>query len=139
MNEERKLQRIWMPKASGTLYPMTQIPPAQYKLEAFAWFDNLRPVNGADVMNWRGKAAGMEMKKIVRHSAPVQRINANGGQNATGAETADTPVPAAADPAPPTEPAESQSASAEQPAETESPVEPTTPATTDSDPQPLQP
>lgn len=74
MSPERRLERIWMPKAEGTLYPMTQIPPTRFKLENFAWFDYIRPVDKDDVFNWRGKAQGTEMKKIVRHEAPLQRI-----------------------------------------------------------------
>jgi lipopolysaccharide export system protein LptA len=74
LSPERKLERIWMPKAEGTLYPMTQIPPTRFKLENFAWFDYIRPVDKNDVFNWRGKAQGTEMKNIVRHEAPLQRI-----------------------------------------------------------------
>ena len=74
MSPERRLERIWMPKAEGTLYPMTQIPPTRFKLENFAWFDYIRPVDKNDVFNWRGKAQGTEMKNIVRHEAPLQRI-----------------------------------------------------------------
>ncbi|KXB38320.1 hypothetical protein HMPREF1870_02287 [Bacteroidales bacterium KA00344] len=76
MSPERRLERIWMPKAEGTLYPMTQIPPTRFKLENFAWFDYIRPVDKDDVFNWRGKTQGTEMKKIVRHEAPLQRITA---------------------------------------------------------------
>ena len=52
---ERKLEKIWMPKAEGTWYPLTQIPSGKDKLEQFAWFDDLRPVNKNDVFNWRGR------------------------------------------------------------------------------------
>lgn len=76
MSPERRLERIWMPKAEGTLYPMTQIPPTRFKLENFAWFDYIRPVDKDDVFNWRGKTQGTEMKKIIRHEAPLQRITA---------------------------------------------------------------
>ena len=37
--EDRKMQKIWMPKAEGTLYPMSQIPPEKKHLPGFAWFD----------------------------------------------------------------------------------------------------
>ena len=76
MSPERRLERIWMPKAEGTLYPMTQIPPTRFKLENFAWFDYIRPVDKDDVFNWRGKTQGTEIKKIIRHEAPLQRITA---------------------------------------------------------------
>ena len=70
----QQLQRIWMPKAQGTLYPMTQIPPEKLRLDVFAWFDYIRPVDKNDVFNWRGKASGTEIKKVTRHAAPLQTI-----------------------------------------------------------------
>lgn len=74
MSPMRRMERIWMPKAQGTLYPMTQIPPSQLKLDNFAWFDYVRPVDKDDVFNYRGKAEGTALKKIERHAAPVQTI-----------------------------------------------------------------
>lgn len=76
MSPLRKLERIWMPKAEGTLYPMTQIPPSKYKLDSFAWFDYIRPVDKNDVFNWRGKTAGTEIRNIKRHAAPLQQLGA---------------------------------------------------------------
>ena len=52
---ERKLEKIWMPKATGTWYPLTQIPAGKKKLEQFAWLEELRPVSKSDVFNWRGR------------------------------------------------------------------------------------
>lgn len=77
ISPERKLQRIWMPKAEGTLYPMTQIPPGKDKLDVFVWFDYIRPKDKDDVFNWRGKAAGTEVKKIKRHAPPLQKLPAD--------------------------------------------------------------
>lgn len=74
MSPTRRLERIWMPKAQGTLYPMSQIPPSQLKLESFAWFDHVRPVNKDDVFNWRGKGEGAGLRVVERHAAPVQSI-----------------------------------------------------------------
>lgn len=74
INPGRKLQRIWMPKAQGTLYPMTQIPPNKLKLDAFAWFDYIRPRNKDDIFIWRGKAGGTELKRVNRHTAPLQKL-----------------------------------------------------------------
>lgn len=74
ISPERKLQRIWMPKAQGTLYPMTQIPPGKEKLNVFAWFDYIRPRDKDDVFNWRGKAEGTEIRKVRRHDAPLQKL-----------------------------------------------------------------
>ena len=70
----RQLQRIWMPKAQGTLYPMTQIPADKLRLDVFAWFDYIRPVDKDDVFIWRGKAEGTEIKKITRTAPPLQKI-----------------------------------------------------------------
>lgn len=74
MSPNRQLERIWMPKAQGTLYPMTQVPPTRYKLDVFAWFDYMRPKNKDDVFVWRAKTQGSELKNIVRHAAPIQQI-----------------------------------------------------------------
>ncbi len=71
----RKLDHIWTNKVQATLYPMTQIPPAKLKLESFAWFEAIRPTDKDDVFVWRGKAKGTELKNIVRHAAPLQRLN----------------------------------------------------------------
>ena len=70
--ENRKLKKLAMsPKSNGTLYPMTQIPSAKMKLDNFAWFDYVRPLNKADIFNWRGKGAGQELKKSTRGAAPL--------------------------------------------------------------------
>ena len=60
--EDRKLSRIWMPKADGTLYPMTQIPPEKKHLPGFAWFDYIRPLNKDDIFDWRPKKGGTQLK-----------------------------------------------------------------------------
>ena len=72
--EKKKLQEIWMPKAEGTLYPMTQIPPSKMYLQNFAWFDYIRPTDKNDIFNWRGKHQGSEISKIKRHDAPLQTL-----------------------------------------------------------------
>lgn len=79
MTAERKLEKIWAPKAVGTIYPMTQIPPERYKLPEFAWFEEIRPVNPADVFNWRGKSEDEKLKIVERQQAPLQRLRGRGG------------------------------------------------------------
>ena len=69
--ENRKLKRIWMPKANGVMYPMSQIPPEKRHLENFVWFDYIRPLNKEDIFNWRGKGAGQQLKKSTRGAAPL--------------------------------------------------------------------
>jgi len=53
--ENRKMKRIWMPKAEGTLYPMSQIPPDKKFLPGYAWYDYIRPTDRYDIFNWRPK------------------------------------------------------------------------------------
>lgn len=76
--EKRKMKKIWMEKPTGTLYPMTQIPPSKYFLPQYAWFDYVRPRNKEDIFNWRPKKAGQELKEIKRREAPKQKLNKKG-------------------------------------------------------------
>ncbi len=78
MAPQRVLEKIWASKSTGTFYPMTQVPPAKYKLPNFAWFDYIRPLNKDDIFEWRGKAKGTELKTIKRHTAPLQVLRNNG-------------------------------------------------------------
>ncbi len=78
MAPQRMLEKIWASKSTGTFYPMTQIPPAKYKLPNFAWFDYIRPLDKDDIFEWRGKAKGTELKAIKRHAAPLQVLKDNG-------------------------------------------------------------
>lgn len=50
LTEERKLQKIWASAPTGTLYPITQIPPGTDKLPSFAWYDFMRPLNKYDLL-----------------------------------------------------------------------------------------
>ena len=50
------MKKIWMPKAEGTLYPMSQIPPERKLLDGFAWHDDVRPVSKQDIFFWRPKS-----------------------------------------------------------------------------------
>ena len=74
MSPTRELEKIWASKATGTMYPITQIPPERYQLPEFAWFDYVRPKDKDDVFNWRGKAEGTELKEQPRREAPLQRL-----------------------------------------------------------------
>lgn len=66
LKERRMEQGAFIGKAGGTLYPMSQIPPDQYRLSTFAWFDYIRPLNKNDIFDWRAKRAGEELKKSDR-------------------------------------------------------------------------
>lgn len=72
--EKRKMQRIWFEKPTGTLYPMTQIPPGKKFLPNFAWFDYIRPLDKEDIFNWRGKGEEQKLKIVKRREAPVQTL-----------------------------------------------------------------
>lgn len=104
--ENRKMKKIWMPKAEGTLYPMSQIPPDKKFLPNYAWFDYVRPLNKQDIFNWRGKKVGMELKEEKRREAPLQRLaplpKETATENTVKEETA-SPTPST-ESAPPTQP-----------------------------------
>ena len=70
----RKLDKIWTNKFTSTMYPITQVPPAKYKLPNFAWFEDLRPTDKNDIFIWRGKSSGTELKSFKRHEAPLQSL-----------------------------------------------------------------
>ena len=53
--ENGKMQKIWMPKAEGTLYPMSQIPPEKKRLPGYDWYDYIRPLSKEDIFIWRPK------------------------------------------------------------------------------------
>lgn len=70
--ENRKMKKMIMrPKSNGTLYPMNQLPEGKTRLENFAWFDYIRPLDKEDVFHWRPKKAGQELKKSKRGTAPL--------------------------------------------------------------------
>lgn len=75
ISPQRKLEKIWTCRFEATLYPMTQIPPGKERLEAFGWFDYVRPLNKDDLYEWRPKAAGTELKKVQPRVLPKQRLD----------------------------------------------------------------
>lgn len=72
--KNRKVSRIWMPQAMGTMYPLPQVPRDVLYLENFAWFDYVRPVSPDDVFNWRPKQQGTELKVVEHNRAPRQTL-----------------------------------------------------------------
>ena len=74
LSADRKLEKMWTPKNTGVMYPMTQIPPTKLKLPEFAWFEQLRPTDPQDAFVWRGKAADAVLKAIPRRAAPLQQF-----------------------------------------------------------------
>lgn len=74
--ENRKMKRAWTNKSSGTMYPMTQIPPDKYFLPGYNWFDYIRPLDKDDIFNWRPKKAGTELKEQKRRTPPGKKAKA---------------------------------------------------------------
>ncbi len=70
----RKLDKVWMPKASGIIYPLTQIPAGRDFLPSFAWFDYIRPLNKDDIYVWRGKHKDKLLKTITRTPLPKNKL-----------------------------------------------------------------
>lgn len=56
MSAQRQLEKIWTPRAQGTMFPMTQIPRDKYHLPSFAWYEELRPTSPNDVFIWRPRS-----------------------------------------------------------------------------------
>ena len=62
LTEDRKLEKIWVSAPTGTLYPITQIPPGTEKLQSFAWYDFVRPLNKYDLLRRARKEDGDAQK-----------------------------------------------------------------------------
>ncbi len=72
--ENKKMKRTWTNKATGMMYPMTQIPAGKDRLPLFAWFDYIRPLNKEDIFVWRPKQAGTELKEQKKREAPKNKV-----------------------------------------------------------------
>ena len=73
--KNRRMERTWTNKATGIMYPMSQIPPGKAFLEQFAWFDYVRPLDKQDIFNWRPKKEGDELKEQKRREAPKNQVS----------------------------------------------------------------
>lgn len=72
--KDRRMERgSFIGKASGTMYPMDQIPPDKWRLPSFVWFDYVRPLNKEDIFNWRGKKSGETLRKSDRKPPATPR------------------------------------------------------------------
>ena len=73
--EDRKLNMIVMsPKSTGMVYPMAKIPSKELYLPGFAWFDYIRPVDKDDLLEWRGKKSGQELRPENHSTPPIQSL-----------------------------------------------------------------
>lgn len=67
--KDRKLERgLFIGKTTGTAYPLDQVPAGKDRLDAFVWFEDIRPKDKNDIFVWRGKGTDKELKKIERDS-----------------------------------------------------------------------
>lgn len=55
MAGDKTLDRIWLSKSTGTMYPMSKIPSDKLKLPAFAWYEHVRPKNKYDLFRRVGR------------------------------------------------------------------------------------
>jgi len=92
INKEKKLERIWMPKAQGTLFPISQIPTDKLHLPSFAWLDHLRPKSKEDVFKWKGKTDSEKLRVIERQKAPVQRFESENKPKETTQQNTNKPA-----------------------------------------------
>ena len=104
--QNKKIEHIWMPAATCSLYPVLQIPPDKKHLKGFAWFDYVRPSDPEDVFNWRGKSKESVLVMERKHNVPLQKLNKNGAPaNGQPAEQTDTSgLPEASEPSEQSEP-----------------------------------
>ncbi len=118
--KNKKVDHIWMPAASGIMFPIPLIPPSMYYLPNFAWFDYIRPVDKNDLFVWRPKKAGTELKESARHVAPKQKLS-----DIKKKRGIDSPPPTSPEPTSPTSPEGEGNQQA--PLDSEAPLDPEVP------------
>ncbi|MDR0895483.1 MAG: hypothetical protein LBN06_09350 [Prevotellaceae bacterium] len=73
---QRRMEKgMFIGKANGTMYPMSQIPADKLRLPSYVWFDYLRPRNKEDIFDWRGKRAGDELPKSDRRQTSPENLH----------------------------------------------------------------
>ena len=73
--KNKKVDKIWMPAATGTVYPELMIPAEKRYLQNFAWFDYIRPLDKHDIFKWRGKDEKNILKKTEPRKVPLQKLD----------------------------------------------------------------
>jgi len=72
--KDRKMDKgMFVGKTTGTAYPLDQVPKGKDRLQAFVWFDYMRPQSKDDLFEWRSKPADQVLKKIERESTGAPR------------------------------------------------------------------
>ena len=74
ISPERRLQKIWMPKANGVISPMTQIPPDKLKLPHFELFDEVRPKDKNDIFRRAARKTSATVRNARVSLPPRQHI-----------------------------------------------------------------
>jgi len=74
ISPERRLQKIWMPKANGVISPMTQIPPDKLKLPHFELFDEVRPKDKNDIFRRSARKTSATVRNARVSLPPRQHI-----------------------------------------------------------------
>ena len=72
--KERKISRIWTPAAESYFYAVGMAPRLHTQLENFTWFDYIRPLSADDLLEWRPKKSGTELRTTIRRAAPLQTL-----------------------------------------------------------------
>lgn len=72
--KNKKVDKIWMPAAVGTMYPIEKTPPGKSRLAGFAWFDYIRPKDKHDIFVWRSKNADSMLKTTEKRVVPLQKL-----------------------------------------------------------------
>lgn len=72
--DERRIDHIWMPASTGTMYPIFKIPEKERFLSNFFWFSNIRPKDKDDIYSWEGKCKEAELKPEKHREAPLQKL-----------------------------------------------------------------
>lgn len=74
MDKRRQLEKIWLSKSTGTLSPMTQIPPERLKLPHFEWFEEVRPKDKKDIFRRAERKSATTVRNAQVAPPPMQRI-----------------------------------------------------------------
>lgn len=74
MENKRMHKMLGFPSPKGTTYPLGMAPPERTKLEGFAWFDWIRPMDKYDIFEWRSKGDKNKLKEMPRRSVPLQTL-----------------------------------------------------------------
>lgn len=72
--KDKKVERIWMPKATGTMYPTIMLPHERRYHANFAWFDYIRPTDKDDIFVWRSKDSKNILKATQVRTMPRQKL-----------------------------------------------------------------